>query len=45
VTKEIGAFGKQTLMVFNKDDASQSRDHRFLQSAVPPQRCDLRAHR
>jgi 50S ribosomal subunit-associated GTPase HflX len=46
VTKEIGAFGKQTLMVFNKVDAvAHPGSRRIVQGAFPTQCRDLRAHR
>ena len=46
VTKELGAFGKRTLLVFNKVDALENRrPHRILQSAFSAERRDLRAHR
>ena len=44
VTKELGAFGKQTLMVFNKIDALQNAGTgRGLQEQISGQRRDLGA--
>ena len=44
VIKELGAFGKQTLLVFNKVDAVANSDHsRRLSGEIPWQRRDLRA--
>ena len=46
VIKELDAYGKQTLIVFNKIDNLPNREAgRFLPQAISRQRGDFRAHR
>ncbi len=46
VIKELDAYGKQTLIVFNKiDNLANRRSRRFLPQAISGQRGDFRAHR
>ena len=44
VIKELGAFGKQTLLVFNKVDAVENADHVAAYQEIPRQRRNFRAH-